>query len=411
MSSEVLVVAGLTLVLALAFARYGTEFLGRLHRAERHVAVMAASGGELPWESDAEGNMTFVGDLTTEYFGYEADEARSLNFRDAVHPQDYERLSALMESGSGWHHERLRCLHKDGSEHWFVSSAVPIVTRDGTLVGYTGSCHPLGKDALDEQRLTSLADDIYGCLDTAQLQSVFQPILSVETGRLVGAEALSRFPGSDRTPEQWFIDATEVGLSVELELAAVREALSKASQLPDDVYLSINVGPITLSRPELFATLEAADIGPQRIVLEITEHASITNYDQLLPAVHSLRAIGIRLAVDDAGAGFASFRHILRLTPEYIKLDRSLIAGIDTDPARRALAAAVVSFGSEMNATIIAEGVETVDELRCSQLLGIKAAQGYLFGRPTADWSTWKSWSRTVPAQWGGPDRESAQSL
>ena len=107
--------------------------------------------------------------------------------------------------------------------------------------------------------------------------------------------------------------------------------------------------------------------------------------------------MGVRLAVDDAGAGFASFRHILRLCPEYIKLDRTLIENIAEDPARRALAAAVVLFALEMGSAVVAEGVETLAELRTAQTLGIDAAQGFLLGRPTDDWNTWAEWHSHGP--------------
>jgi EAL domain-containing protein (putative c-di-GMP-specific phosphodiesterase class I) len=161
--------------------------------------------------------------------------------------------------------------------------------------------------------------------------------------------------------------------------------------------VSLNVGPAMLSRPGLFDALVESGIAPHRFVLEITEHSSISDYDDVLASLGALRTIGVRLAVDDAGAGYASFRHILRLGPEIIKLDRSLIAGLHDDPALRALASAVVAFGAEMGSTVTAEGIETPEELRCAQALGIHAAQGYLFGKPTADWSTWTEWHRHGP--------------
>jgi EAL domain-containing protein (putative c-di-GMP-specific phosphodiesterase class I) len=134
-----------------------------------------------------------------------------------------------------------------------------------------------------------------------------------------------------------------------------------------------------------------------RVVLEITEHVSVPDYDVLAARADDLRGLGVRLAVDDAGAGFASFRHILRLCPEYIKLDRTLIENISEDPARRALAAAVVLFAFEMGSAVVAEGVETLAELRTAQTLGIDAAQGFLLGRPTDDWSTWAEWHDRGP--------------
>lgn len=118
------------------------------------------------------------------------------------------------------------------------------------------------------------------------------------------------------------------------------------------------------------------------IVLEITEHSTVQDYDKLEYTLRPLRARGMRLAVDDAGAGHSSFRHILRLQPEYIKLDISLTRNIDADPARRALAAALIGFASETGSELIAEGVETEAELATLRALGIHKAQGYLLGRP-----------------------------
>jgi PAS domain S-box-containing protein len=363
----------------------------RMQTAERRLEALSTSD-VLTWECDAAGRAVFFSERATDYFGWSPEELVGTDVGGLLHPQEVERLAALMAEGRGWSDERWRCLHRDGSEHWFVGSAVPNVTPDGRVVGFVGSARPLGKDALDEQRLSEIANRVYERLHSGEIQPVFQPILSVSTGRLIGAEGLSRFPGSDRYPDQWFNDAAEVGLGVELELEALRRLLSASRQLPEDLYVSLNVSPHTLLRAELLELLVTAGIPTRRIVLEITEHASITEYDEVLAAVAALRAVGVRLAVDDAGAGYSSFRHILRLAPEIIKLDRSLIAGLHVDPALRALASAVVTFGLEMSATVTAEGIETPEELRCAQDLGIHSAQGYLFGKPVADWSTWREW-------------------
>lgn len=236
-------------------------------------------------------------------------------------------------------------------------------------------------------------EEVQALLEERSLGIAFQPILSVESGRLVGAEALARFPHHPHpTPDVWFSRAAEVGLGVELELLAVEQALAAAAALPPDIHVALNVSPTTLGHPDLLTVVSSGPVALERLVLEVTEHAGVTDYEDLRDPVARLRAAGVRLAVDDAGAGYASFRHILRLAPEVIKLDRSLVAGIDHDPARRALAAAVVMFGLEMDATIIAEGLETVEELRAAQAIGIDWAQGFLFGRPNEDWSTWSEW-------------------
>jgi EAL domain-containing protein (putative c-di-GMP-specific phosphodiesterase class I) len=183
-----------------------------------------------------------------------------------------------------------------------------------------------------------------------------------------------------------------VGLGVDLELHAVLLALEAATGLPDDWYVSVNLSPATLVWPGLFGLLTGTPIAPSRIVVEMTEHASVDDYDELARALRPLREAGIRLAVDDAGAGYACFRHILCLSPDVIKLDRTLITGIDTDPARRALAAAVVTFARDMQATVVAEGIERSADLEAVRSLSVDAGQGYLFGRPTAVPADWRSW-------------------
>jgi EAL domain-containing protein (putative c-di-GMP-specific phosphodiesterase class I) len=146
------------------------------------------------------------------------------------------------------------------------------------------------------------------------------------------------------------------------------------------MYLAINVSPETVLAGQLDDVLD--DVAVERIVLEITEHAAIASYEQLAAALDPLRARGLRVAVDDAGAGYASFRHILRVRPDLIKLDMALTREIDRDHARRALASALITFARETGTSIVAEGVETFEELRTLRQLGVRVAQGYHLGRP-----------------------------
>jgi EAL domain-containing protein (putative c-di-GMP-specific phosphodiesterase class I) len=129
--------------------------------------------------------------------------------------------------------------------------------------------------------------------------------------------------------------------------------------------------------PEL---LQSVDIN--RVVLELTEHASVMDYRELTEALTPLRALGLRIAIDDAGAGYASMRHILSIEPDLVKLDISLTRGIDADRKRRALASALIAFARETDVGIVAEGVETSAELLTLQSLGVKRAQGFYLARP-----------------------------
>ncbi len=219
--------------------------------------------------------------------------------------------------------------------------------------------------------------------DGGALEMVFQPIVALPDRMVVGTEALARFgPAPKREVPAWFSEAREVGLGDELELKAVRKALPALAQLPSSVFLSVNVSPDTLLGHGLLALLVELGADGTRIVVEITEHAPIANYDRIGDALGRLRAHGVRLAIDDAGAGFSSLRHILRLQPDYIKLDLALVRDIHLDQAKRALAAGLISFARESDATIIAEGIECAEEATTLEGLGAHHAQGYYFGRP-----------------------------
>ena len=210
---------------------------------------------------------------------------------------------------------------------------------------------------------------------------VFQPIVELATGRVVGFEALARFPAEPRRrPDEWFAGAAEVGLGVELELSAIRAALAHVGTLPADAYLSVNAGPATVACPALLDLLR--DVPPCRLVLELTEHVGVDDYAELSGALAGLRRLGVRLAVDDAGSGFASLRHILNLAPDVIKLDGALVTGLDRDPARRALAGALLAFGAEIGAEVVAEGIESAAESAVLRRLGCRLGQGHQLGRP-----------------------------
>lgn len=207
---------------------------------------------------------------------------------------------------------------------------------------------------------------------------VYQPVADIRRGAIVGVEALARFP--DRTPDVWFEEAWSVGLGLELEIEAIRRALGGFESLPPDVYIAVNVAAETLLSHELYELLSGHP--GDRIVVELTEHEAVDDYDQLNLAIARLRARNIRLAIDDAGAGVSSLQHVLRLRPETIKLDRSLTNGIDENPVLSALASALVTFASSLGATITAEGIETLAQLVSLQKLGVAYGQGYFLARP-----------------------------
>lgn len=220
-------------------------------------------------------------------------------------------------------------------------------------------------------------------IDAGQISTVYQLIWDIETRRPVGVECLSRFAAApQRSPDRWFAEAAETGLGVLLEIAAIRIALKALNALPADAYLAVNASPQTILDSAFAAALEG--LPADRIVLEITEHVDVDDYDLLLAALQPLRLRGVRIAIDDAGAGYSSLRHILHVQPDVIKLDSSLTRHINLDPARKALAAALIGFARETGSQIVAEGVETAAELSTLQALGAQKAQGYFLARPLA---------------------------
>jgi diguanylate cyclase (GGDEF)-like protein/PAS domain S-box-containing protein len=239
----------------------------------------------------------------------------------------------------------------------------------------------LDREQRDDQTREHQRDSILGVLDGAGIQIVLQPIVELATGRVVAAEALSRFGDEPRrSPDLWFADAEAVGLGKELELAAIRAALTHLDALPADVRLSVNVSPATLLAPDLAEVLAAAP--GERLAVELTEHAPVADYTVLETALAGTRSRGVQFMIDDAGAGFSSLKHVLGLHPDAIKLDLALTRDVDTDPVRRALAASLVAFAREIGATIVAEGIETRGELETLRALGVTHGQGYYLARP-----------------------------
>jgi len=241
----------------------------------------------------------------------------------------------------------------------------------------------LARGEREDQRRRDAAGRIRETLaDSRLLQMVFQPICDLSSGVAVGFESLARFSvPPPRTPDLWFSEAAEVGLSLELELTAVRAALAALPDLVDGAYLTVNVSPCAITAPRFLAAVLGTGMGP-RIVVEVTEHAPIDDYGAVTAAMDRLRAHGVRLAVDDAGAGFASLRHIVRLAPDVIKIDGALIREVDVDRTQRALTSALITFARETGATIVAEGIETDDQIAALRELGVTYGQGYRLGRP-----------------------------
>lgn len=235
----------------------------------------------------------------------------------------------------------------------------------------------------DRQHAQAARARLEDVLREGRLTSVLQPIVRLADGATVGYEALARFPIEyDLSTSRWFEDAARHGLSVPLELAAVEAGLACLPRIPGDAYIALNVSPETACNERLSSLLAASE--PQRLVLEITEHTPVDDYGQLNTCLATLQARGVRIAVDDTGAGFASLRHVLRLSPDIIKLDISLVREVDQRPRMQALIAALLAFAEGTRAQLIAEGVETERQCDALKALGVPFAQGYFLGHPAA---------------------------
>jgi EAL domain-containing protein (putative c-di-GMP-specific phosphodiesterase class I)/DNA-binding NarL/FixJ family response regulator len=236
----------------------------------------------------------------------------------------------------------------------------------------------LEREWLDRRRRR--AEQIRAIIQAGGPQVVYQPIFDLPAGEYVGAEALSRFDAAPtRSPERWFEEADKAGLRVEMELCVIRSALADLDRLPPEGFLGINVSPLTCCTPELADAIVRST--PARMVLEITEHAPVNDYEQLAECLRPLRARGVRVAIDDTGAGFSSLSHVLALSPELIKLDIDMCRGIQADKARQALVAALTDFASHIGADVVAEGIESSEQLFALREAGVRYGQGFLLGR------------------------------
>jgi EAL domain-containing protein (putative c-di-GMP-specific phosphodiesterase class I) len=241
----------------------------------------------------------------------------------------------------------------------------------------------LGQNRAEVDRRRALEERVSGVIRAGALAVAFQPIVRLEDRSLAGVEALARIPLDPyRPPDEWFADAWDAGLGIELELLAVRAALGHLDRVPAHAYLSVNASPETVASDDFAALLRETD--GARMLVEVTEHAIPEHYDVLAGAMRRLRATGVRFAVDDAGAGYAGLNHIVRLAPDVVKLDRFLVTGLEDDPARQALAAAAAAFAVHSRTAVIAEGVETAGEHALLRDIGIGYGQGFHYARPSA---------------------------
>ena len=222
--------------------------------------------------------------------------------------------------------------------------------------------------------------------DPLQPRLVFQPIVDLRRGVIAGYEALSRFEGlPDCGPDRWFAVADELGLGACLEARVVAAALRARAELPHHTFLSVNVSPHLLTEPELADLLLGAD-DLTGLVLELTEHVPVEDTGPLVALLDRLRAVGAAVALDDAGSGYSGLQQLARLRPDFVKLDRTLVDHADRDEAKLALAELLGTYAGRLDAWLLVEGIERLEELEAFVRLGVPLAQGYLLGEPGPAW-------------------------
>lgn len=288
----------------------------------------------------------------------------------------------------------------------------PVVSQDGGSVRPAGasdeSIPPDEPIPPDESISPDLSSSIRAAIGGSGLRMQFQPIFQLGNWLVgdkspVGYEALARFDSPVST-DVWFRTARQMGLGVELELAAIRAAVESLRDVPSRCYLTVNVSPEVVESLPFSNILTRLTSG--RIRLEISEEAVIEDYERFRATLAQLRRRGLQISIDDVGAGMASLKHLVLLPHDSIKLDLDVVRGVDADPNRQAMVAALVALSKATQSEVVAEGIETMAELVTLVELSVAYGQGFYLARPgPLPVMAGTLGSSVRPASFSGPQR------
>ena len=402
-----LLVGCLSIVAVLGYAATARQ---QVYLQRQVIDANASTSHEWLWESDTRDRITYSNDAVTALLGYRPEDLvghpTSALLYDETEQVRMSRVRDSMRAGdSSWRDLVLVWRHADGARVRLQCSAVLLHDRRGNVIGFRGSRRLIEDTAAERERVLADRGRLVDLLSGQDVDIALQPIVNLTSGRTIGVEALARFRDG-RPPAVWFAEADRCGYAKELDEMTFFAALPLLGSLPATWYMSINASPELLLSPAFRERALGCGLPLDRLVIEITEHVCVADYQALNDALAPLRARGIRFAIDDTGAGYASFNHVLQLTPDIIKLDRTLLTHLETDRARRSLITALVLLALDIGATVTGEGVESVDQRETLNLLGVDHAQGYLFSAPTIETRDWLAWRQ----QWWLSDHLAARS-
>lgn len=364
---------------------------GAIQRRDQRLEASAETSSDWLWETTPDLVLVYSSRRVEDVLGYTPREVVGRDVHDFMTPATARFSREALRAGAfrdGWRDVYNDWRHAQGHFVTVRHSGAPVCDPDGRLLGYRGTASVQRQDQREDERRVKDRQRVEELLQEGGITIALQPIIDIPTGHLVGVEAMARFPDG-RRPDVWFEEARQVGLRADLEILAVRAALDRVVELPDGVTMSCNAGPDVIIDPRFVAMLLELGTALSRIVIEVTEHSRIEDYEALQRTLATLRAAGAGLAVDDTGAGYASLAHVLQLRPDIIKLDRSLVTGVQDDQARRTLITSLTLLALDIGAVVTAEGVETAAELEAVAALGVDRAQGYLIARPAVHLDEW----------------------